>query len=331
LSIVLASLHESRIDGAWEVKRRKEQAMSKTIVVTGASTGIGYATSLALAKAGYDVFAGVRSLSAGEPLVKAASSLRGKITPILLEVTDQAQVDAAAAQVKASLGGEPLFGLVNNAGIAHGGPLLHQPIDQIRQVMEVNVIGLIRVTQAFAPLMVATSAARPGRIVNISSVAGKFGGPFMGAYVASKHAVEGLSETLRRELMLHGIDVIIIGPGAVQTAIWDKAEAADTGYLAGTPYAGSTAQFNAHVIRNGRHGLKPERLGQAVLKALTTDKPKTRYAVVKDALADWILPQILPKRVVDRAIAKQLGFTRLRRSRALRAKQRPARGDQRVL
>ena len=313
--------------------KREEQAMSKTIVVTGASTGIGYATSLALAKAGYDVFAGVRSLSAGEPLVKAASSLPGKITPILLEVTDQAQVDAAGAQVKASLGGEPLFGLVNNAGIAHGGPLLHQSIDQIRQVMEVNVIGLIRVTQAFAPLMAATatSAARPGRIVNISSVAGKFGGPFLGAYVASKHAVEGLSETLRRELMLHGIDVIIIGPGAVQTAIWDKAETADIGYLAGTPYAGSAAQFNTYVIRTGRQGLKPERLGQVVLKALTTDKPKTRYAVAKNALADWILPQILPKRVVDRTIAKQMGFTPLggaeRRGRSKGASQR----GQRVL
>ena len=196
---------------------------------------------------------------------------------------------------------------------------MHQSIDQIRQVMEVNVIGLIRVTQAFAPLMMATAtnAARPGRIVNISSVAGKFGGPFLGAYVASKHAVEGLSETLRRELMLHGIDVIIIGPGAVHTSIWDKAEAADTRYLAGTPYAGSAAQFNAYVIRTGRQGLKPERVGQAVLKALTTDKPKTRYAVVKNSLADWILPHVLPKRVIDRTIAKRWG-SRLRRSRVLR-------------
>jgi hypothetical protein len=143
----------------------------------------------------------------------------------------------------------------------------------------------------------------------MSSAAGKSGGPFLGAYVASKHAVEGLSETLRRELMLHGIDVIIVGPGAVRTAIWDKAEAADTGYLAGTPYAASAARFNAYAVRAGRHGLEPERVGHAVLKALTTDKTKTRYAVVKSALADWILPRILPKRVVDRTIAKRLGFT----------------------
>ncbi|MEO8926499.1 MAG: SDR family oxidoreductase [Caulobacteraceae bacterium] len=286
--------------------------MSKTVVVTGASTGIGFATSLALAKAGYDVFAGVRSANAGEALVKARAALPGEITPIPLEVTDPTSVAAAAAQVKAALGGEPLFGLVNNAGVGMGGPLLYQPIDEIRQVFEVNVIGLIAVTQAFAPMLAATpgSAARPGRIVNISSVGGKIGVPFLGAYVGSKHAVEGLSESLRRELMLFGIDVIVIGPGAVLTAIWDKAEAADTAYLAGTPYEATARQFNDYFIKNGRQGLKAERLGEAVLKALTVDKPKTRYAVVKNALANWTIPRMLPKRTVDRTIAKQLGFIR---------------------
>jgi len=284
--------------------------LSKTIVITGASSGIGFAASLVLAKAGYDVFAGVRSLASGEPLVKAAAGLAGRVTPILLEVTDEAQVSAAAAQVSAALDGEPLFGLVNNAGIGVGGPLLHQPIDEIRQVFEVNVIGLVRVTQAFAPLMAAsgTSASRPGRIVNISSVGGKFGAPFLGAYVGSKHAVEGLSESLRRELMLFGIDVIIIGPGAVVTAIWDKAESADVGYLAGTPYEASTAQFTDYFIKSGRQGLAAEHLGEVILKALTENKPKTRYAVVKGALTNWVLPRLLPKRVVDRTIAKQLGF-----------------------
>ena len=285
--------------------------MSKTVVVTGASTGIGFATSVALAKAGYDVFAGVRSEAAGEPLRKASASTPGKITPVALEVTDAASVAAAAAQVRAALDGEPLFGLVNNAGVGMGGPLLYQPIDEIRQVFEVNVIGLLRVTQAFAPLLAATptSQARPGRVINISSVGGKFGAPFLGAYVGSKHAVEGLSESLRRELMVSGIDVIIIGPGAVVTAIWDKAEASDLGYLAGTAYEGPARRFNDYFIKSGRQGLKPERLGAAVLKALTVDKPKTRYAVVKNALANWILPQLLPKRAVDRTFAKNLGLT----------------------
>lgn len=284
--------------------------MSKTVVVTGASSGIGFATSQVLARAGYDVFAGVRSPGAGEALTRAAADFAGKITAIQLEVTDQASVDAAAARVKAALGGEPLFGLVNNAGIGGGGPLLYQPIDEVRQVFEVNVIGLIRVTQAMAPMMAATpaSGARAGRIVNISSVGGKFGAPFLGAYVGSKHAVEGLSESLRRELLLFGIDVIIIGPGAVLTAIWDKAEAADTRYLKNTPYAASLRQFTDYFIKSGRQGLPAERLGEAVLKALTVDRPKTRYAVVKGPLVNWVIPRLLPKRTVDRTIARQLGF-----------------------
>ncbi len=286
--------------------------MVKSVVVTGASTGIGFATSLVLAKAGYDVFAGVRSATAGEPLIKASAGLRGKITPILLEVTDAGSVTAAAALVKAALGGEPLFGLVNNAGVGMGGPLLYQPIDEIRQVFEVNVIGLIRVTQAFAPLLAATqtSQARPGRVINISSVGGKMGAPFLGAYAGSKHAVEGLSESLRRELLLFGIDVIIIGPGAVVTNIWDKAEAADTRYLAGTPYAASAARFNDYFIKGGRQGLKADKLGQVVLKALTTANPKVRYAVLKGKLMSWTIPRLLPKRFVDRTIGKNLGFLR---------------------
>ncbi|SDP02797.1 SDR family NAD(P)-dependent oxidoreductase [Afipia sp. GAS231] len=285
--------------------------MSKTVVVTGASTGIGFATSVALAKAGYDVFAGVRSEAAGEPLRKAAASTRGKITPIILEVTDAASVAAAAGQVKTALCGEPLFGLVNNAGIGLGGPLLYQPINAIQQVFDVNVIGLLRVTQAFAPLLAATptSRTRPGRVINMSSMAGKLGAPFVGAYVGSKHAVEGLSESLRRELMVFGIDVIIIGPGAVVTAIWDKAEATDIGYLAGTVYAGPAKRVNDYFIKSGRQGLKPERLGAVVLMALTVDKPKTRYAVVKNALFNWTLPRLLPKRAVDRIFARKLGLT----------------------
>ncbi len=280
--------------------------------MTGASTGIGFATSRVLARAGHHVFAGVRSPGAGESLVEAAAAFPGRITPIELEVTDQASVDAAAACVKAALGGEPLFGLVNNAGVGIGGPLLHQPIDEIRQVFEVNVIGLIRVTQAMAPMLASSpgGAGRPGRIVNISSVGGKFGAPFLGAYVGSKHAVEGLSESLRRELMLFGIDVIIIGPGAVLTAIWDKAQSADTRYIENTPYAAAARRFNDYFIKAGRQGLEAERLGEAVLEALTVDKPKTRYALLKNKLADWTIPRLLPKRTVDRAIAKRLGLTR---------------------
>jgi short-subunit dehydrogenase len=146
-------------------------------------------------------------------------------------------------------------------------------------------------------------------VINMSSMAGKLGAPFVGAYVGSKHAVEGLSESLRRELMVFGIDVIIIGPGAVVTAIWDKAEATDISYLAGTVYEGPAKRVNDYFIKTGRQGLKPERLGAVVLMALTVDKPKTRYAAVKNALFNWTLPRLLPKRAVDRIFARKLGLT----------------------
>ena len=279
----------------------------KTVVVTGVSTGIGRGIAQVLAKSGFRVFGSVRKSADAEALKQ---ELGDRFEPLVFDVTDEAAIAAAAAEVRQRLAGARLDGLVNNAGVAINGPLVFQPPEDFRKQIEVNLVGPFLVTQAFAPLLGVDPALSgvPGRIVNISSVGGKFAAPFIGAYAASKHAIEGYSESLRRELLLFGIDVIIVGPGAVVTPIWDKAEAVGLGPYAGTPYAGPMQRFSDYFLAQGRKGLPPERIGEVMLTALTTAKPKVRYAVVPGALMNWVIPRLLPKRMLDRTIGKNVGL-----------------------
>ena len=173
--------------------------------------------------------------------------------------------------------------------------------------MEVNVTGQLIVSQAFAPLLTADDQ-KPGRIVMMSSIGGRNASPFIGAYNASKFALEGMSESLRRELMLWGIDVIIVAPGAIATPIWDKAEQADMAQYSSTPYAASLKTVRDYMLANGRKGLEPEQVGEVVWRALTTAKPKTRYVITPDPSGQILLANTLPKRMVDRMIAKRLGL-----------------------
>jgi NAD(P)-dependent dehydrogenase (short-subunit alcohol dehydrogenase family) len=279
----------------------------KSVVVTGTSSGIGWGTASVLIRNGMQVFGSVRKQ---EDANRLAAEFGSAFTPLVFDITDAAAVRAAAEQVREALGGETLFGLVNNAGIGVAGPLMHQPIDEFRHQIEVNLIGPLIVTQAFLPLLGVDRSLRgaPGRIVNVSSVGGKNGAPFLGAYVASKHGLEGLSESLRRELMLYGIDVIIVGPGGVATPIWDKAEQIDTSIYANTDYAEVLPRFAEYFVSEGRKGYPPERVGEAILHALTVAKPRVRYAVVPQRFRNWILPMLLPRRIVDRIIARGLRF-----------------------
>ena len=279
----------------------------KSIVVTGASTGIGWGCVKVLTAKGFHVFGSVRKKVDADRL---SAEFGAAFTPLLFDVTDEAAVADGARQVKAQLKGQPLFGLVNNAGIANPGPLLHIDIASFRQQLEVNVTGQLIVTQAFAPLLGASPDTRtktPGRICMMSSVGGRVGMPFVGPYNTSKFALEGLSESLRRELIIYGVDVIVIAPGAIATPIWDKADTVDVTRYANTPYAGPLAKVKSYMVEMGRKGLKPEQIGQTVLIALTTASPKTRYVVTPDPLQNW-LSLNMPKRTVDRTIAKQLGL-----------------------
>jgi NAD(P)-dependent dehydrogenase (short-subunit alcohol dehydrogenase family) len=214
--------------------------------------------------------------------------------------------------VRERLAGETLFGLVNNAGIATAGPLMHQPIEEFRRQIDINLIGQLLVTRAFLPSLGTDRAlkGKPGRVVNVSSVGGKIGAPFLGAYAASKHALEGLSESLRRELLIYGIDVIIVGPGAVATPIWDKAAQIDTSAYERTEYGDILRRFGAYFVQEGRKGFPPERIGETILQALTARSPRVRYAVVPQAFRNWIIPMALPRRLVDAVLARSLGLTR---------------------
>jgi NAD(P)-dependent dehydrogenase (short-subunit alcohol dehydrogenase family) len=279
----------------------------QSVVVTGVSTGIGWGITKVLIQHGFRVFGSVRKSQDAERL---SNEFGEGFIPLLFDVTDEAAVQAAAQQVSDQLNGETLFGLVNNAGIAVPAPLMHQPTDDFRHQIEVNLVSVLIVTKAFLPLLGSDRSRRgkPGRIINISSVGGKFGGPFLGAYAASKHGVEGLSESLRRELMLYGIDVIIVGPGSVATPIWDKAERVDLSMYANTEYVEAARRIQEYMVRDGRNGYPPEKVGEVVWQALTTPKPGVRYAVIPGSSLRRIIQTLLPKRLVDRIIARNLGF-----------------------
>jgi len=281
----------------------------QSVVVTGVSTGIGWGITKVLIQHGFRVFGSVRKTQDAERLAKEFGD---GFVPLLFDVTDEPAVQAAAIQVREQLNGETLFGLVNNAGIAVPGPLMHLPTDDFRHQIEVNLVSVLIVTKAFLPLLGTDRSLRgkPGRIINISSVGGKFGSPFLGAYAASKHGLEGFSESLRLELMLYGIDVIIVGPGSVATPIWDKAEKVDlsTSTYADTEYAEAAKRLQEYMVRNGRNGYPPEKVGEVVWHALTISNPRVRYAVIPGSSFSRIIQMLLPKRVVDRFIARNLGF-----------------------
>ncbi len=279
----------------------------KTVLITGASTGIGRAACLHMAKKGWTVFAGVRKQEDADSLSAEDAGIR----PLILDVTKEDDITAAIRTLNDALGGQTLGGLVNNAGIANMGPLALQPMDDIRAHFEVNVFGLLAMTKAALPLL-GTGEAREGakgRIVNITSVGGELSAPFLGAYAATKHAVEAITDAFRRELLPYGIDAIAIGPGSVKTPIWDKAETANSD----RPYKGSIwdqsiETFADVMLKGGRDGLPPEVVAEDIEAALCEASPKARYAPVPDKLTNWTIPRLLPKRMVDRAMAKRYGL-----------------------
>jgi NAD(P)-dependent dehydrogenase (short-subunit alcohol dehydrogenase family) len=266
----------------------------KSVVVTGASTGIGWASAKLLLDKGFRVFGSVRKQADAERL---KAEFGANFTPLIFDVTDEPK-------------GEKLAGLVNNAGIAVTGPALSLSVDDFRRQMDVNVIGPIIVTQAFAPLLGADASLKgpPGRIVMISSVAGKNGNPMTSAYVASKHAIEGFSESLRRELMLFGIDVVIVAPGPVKTPIWGKGqETIDAARYQNSPYLPALQKISAFMQHLDAIALPPEKIAALVFDALTLPNPKVRYHIAPDTMRH-LLAAVLPKRTMDRIIAKRLGL-----------------------
>jgi NAD(P)-dependent dehydrogenase (short-subunit alcohol dehydrogenase family) len=272
----------------------------QNILVTGASTGIGRACAMRFAELGYRTFASVRTAADGEVLKEHSS---GQIEPVLLDVTCPESVAGAVTAV----GDRPLTGLINNAGIAILGPLELLSIDALRRQLEVNVIGLVAVTQAFLPLL----RRGPGRIVNIGSIAGRSALPGSGAYDCSKFAVEALTDVLRMELHSSGISVALIEAGAIATPIWEKSlrEVDDRSRAIAperlAPYAGIMTAVREEIAEAARQALPVDAVVKAVVHALTARKPRTRYPVGWDAYY-WLLLNWLPDRWRDRLVLSKI-------------------------
>jgi NAD(P)-dependent dehydrogenase (short-subunit alcohol dehydrogenase family) len=272
---------------------------SGTVLVTGASTGIGESTTLHLKQLGFDAVGAVRKDEDAERL--RSQGLR----TVKLDVTDGESIAAARSE----LGDVPLAGLVNNAGIAVASPLEFLPLDQLRHQLEVNVIGQLAVTQRFLP---ALRAGR-GRIVNVSSIGGRLALPLVGAYNASKFALEAVSDSLRRELLQHGVDVIVIEPGGVKTPIWRKStETADEFQKDMPPeadqlYGPMIAALRKQTVKIAQEtGIEAREVAEVIGRALTAKRPRTRYLVGREARIRGPVAKVMPDRMMDRAIVKQL-------------------------
>lgn len=272
----------------------------KSVVITGASTGIGKACALWMDRAGWRVFAGVRKAADGEELRNAASE---RLTPVFVDVTDAASIAAMAAEVRVAVGDDGLHGLVNNAGMATGGVLEFVDLNELRRVLEVNVTGQLAVTQPLIPLLRQTR----GRIVMMSSVAGFSSTPLLGLYAASKHALEAITDALRLELHPWGIHVSSVQPGTIATPIWGKALNLAEEILPGYPpqaleLYGPLVEAMLNSLRKSESdGIPPEAVAQAVYHALTATRPKSRYVVGQDAkIRAWI--ERLPDRLRDRVM-----------------------------
>jgi NAD(P)-dependent dehydrogenase (short-subunit alcohol dehydrogenase family) len=283
------------------------------VLVTGASRGIGEACVLRLARDGFRVYAGVRRETDGQALIGHGGNA---IVPLMLDVTDPAQIAAAGAHIEHECGERGLQALVNNAGVAVAGPLEFLPIDELRRQLEINFIGQVAVTQACLPLLRRSRTAagadhRCGRIVFMSSISGRHALPFTGAYAASKYALEAAADALRVELLPFGLRVILVEPGMIATPIWDTSVTAAENMLQRAPsqlmeFYGAALDGVRRRAARGSRAAPPEHVAEVVSRALTTRRPRIRYVIGRDARARLALQKVLPARVRDQLIARAI-------------------------
>lgn len=275
-----------------------------TVLISGASTGIGQACALRLDRAGHSVFAGIRRDEDAKRLKEQASD---RLRPVLLDVTDEAQVEAVMKLIGEESG--VLHGVVNNAGIARGGPVEYLPLELWREQFEVNVIGQVALTKAALPLLRASK----GRVVFIGSIGGKVATALMSPYNASKFAVEAIGESLRHELHPWGIGVAVVEPGAIKTAIWDKGRREADRLEEELPakarelYADHLVAIRKGIEMQDRQGIEPDKVARAVEHALFSTHPRTRYPVGIDAKLQGALVRLLPDRVREAIVRRFAG------------------------
>jgi NAD(P)-dependent dehydrogenase (short-subunit alcohol dehydrogenase family) len=269
----------------------------RAVIVTGSSTGIGAAVSALLADKGFTVFAGVRT----EADARRTGDVHSRVRPLLLDVTKSASIADAAERVRTS--GIPLHGVVNNAGVAIGGPLEYLPLDDVRRQFEVNVFGVLAVTQAMLPMLHATR----GRVAVVGSIGGRLAAPFVGPYGASKAAIAALTDSLRMELAPSGIAVSLFEFAAVKTPIWAKGRALKDELAGRLPdealkqYGHAIQAIGHQIEREERAGMEPAVIARKIYEALTVPRPRERYIIGRAARAQSIVA-LLPPRMRDRLI-----------------------------
>lgn len=276
----------------------------KSILITGVSSGIGHGTLSYFVKKGFHVYGSVRNSKDANKLKKI---FRENFTPLIFDVTKEAQVKKAASIVKKDLKNSNLLALVNNAGVAISGPILLQKVKDFEKQININLNGAFRVLKFFAPLCGAekNNNSKKGVIFNISSISGKIGMPGVGAYTASKFGLEGLSHSLRRELIRYGVDVVIIGPGPIKSEIFDKIDKKFLETLKKSDYAKVAKNIPKRMKNAKKIAFPPEEVGKLIFNALHDPNRKTRYTITPNKLMYWTLPMLITDRMLDKMITKR--------------------------
>jgi NAD(P)-dependent dehydrogenase (short-subunit alcohol dehydrogenase family) len=277
----------------------------RTVLVTGASTGIGRTTALRLDADGWRVLAGIRNPADGESLREAASD---RLLPVTLDVTDPAQI-AVATELVEREAPEGLAGLVNNAGVAIPAPLETIPLEDFRRQIEVNLVAYVAVSQAMLPSI----RRAEGRIVFLSSIGGRVAFPFGGPYHASKFATEAIGDVFRQELRPWGIKVAIIEPGSIDTPIWERGQRTATEIEAKSPrtnllYGAAIEKFRKVIEDTAERGIPPEKVANAISHALESNRPKSRYLIGLDAKVQARIKPFIPASLFDKVVARQLNL-----------------------
>ncbi len=275
----------------------------KNVAITGVSTGIGYGAAREFISKGYRVFGSVRRK---EDAVRLKAEFGENFIPLIFDLLDHDSVYKAASEVKEFIGNESLCGLINNAGATEGGPLMHMSIDTFRNQLELLVTGQLVVTRAFLPLLGAYKGfdRKPGRILMISSTSGKAGFPFVGPYAASKHALEGLSKSLRAELLLYGINVIVIGPGNIQTPIWSKNRPETLELYRDTDYYEPLKRMHAYLKDLvPKDSIDLDVFSRKLVRIFEKKNPKVRYTIVNKPINHWIITRLIPEKIKNRFVA----------------------------
>ena len=281
---------------------------SKNILITGASTGIGYDLVKVFLNRGYRVFGSVRNQEDADRLQK---DFGDAFSPLIFDVTDHRKVEAAAKTLESKIGNEGLGGLINNAGIAVAGPFVDLNVEDFRYQFEVNVFGLIKVTQAFLPLLGAREnhPVSPGKIVQVSSVSGRMGMPFVSPYVGSKYALEGITDCIRRELLLYGIDVILIEPGPIKTPIWEKSMKPLSSKFKNSVYHPMMEKSQEKFMGPSlKRAIESEEAARRIFKEFQKKRSRSRKVIIAQKFKNWTLPKLLPSRLLDKILGKALGL-----------------------